>query len=42
LDIAEEGTENQYFAAFEDAEYKPPKLFIEYSTRESTGRGLEL
>ncbi|MCK4736423.1 MAG: PQQ-like beta-propeller repeat protein [Methanophagales archaeon] len=32
LNIAEEGTENQYFAAFEDAEYDAPKLFIEYST----------
>jgi hypothetical protein len=42
LDIAEEGTENQYFAAFEDAEYEAPKLFIEYSTDESTGGGLEL
>jgi hypothetical protein len=41
LDIAEEGTENQYFAAFEDAEYDAPKLFIEYSTGESTGGGLE-
>ncbi|MCK4241731.1 MAG: hypothetical protein KAX30_08925, partial [Candidatus Atribacteria bacterium] len=30
LDIAEEGTENQYFAAFENAEYEPPKLRIEY------------
>jgi parallel beta-helix repeat protein len=37
LDITEEGTENQYFAAFEDAEYEAPKLFIEYSTGESTG-----
>jgi hypothetical protein len=32
LDIAEEGIENQYFVAFEDAGYEPPKLFIEYST----------
>jgi hypothetical protein len=32
LDIREEGTENQYFAAFENAEYDPPKRFIEYST----------
>ena len=37
LDIAEEGTENQYFAAFENAEYEAPKLYIEYSTDESTG-----
>jgi hypothetical protein len=42
LDIAEEGTENQYFAAFENAEYDAPKLFIEYSTGDSTGGGLEL
>jgi sugar lactone lactonase YvrE len=42
LDIAEGDTENQYFAAFEDAEYEAPKLFIEYSTDESTGGGLEL
>jgi hypothetical protein len=28
-----------YFAAFEDAEYEAPKLYIEYSTGESTGRG---
>ena len=39
LDIAGECTENQYFAAFEDAEYEAPKLFIEYSTGESTGGG---
>ena len=37
FDITEEGAENQYFAAFEDAEYDAPKLFIEYSTGESTG-----
>jgi heat shock protein HslJ len=37
LVIAEEGTENQYFAAFEDAEYEAPKLYIEYSTGDSTG-----
>ncbi|RCV65692.1 Streptogramin lyase, partial [Methanophagales archaeon] len=36
LDIAEEGSENQYFAAFEDAEYEAPKLYVEYSTGEST------
>ena len=42
LDIAEEGTENQYFAAFEDAEYDAPKLFIEYSTGESTGGGSDI
>jgi hypothetical protein len=42
LDIAEECAENQYFAAFENAEYEAPKLFIEYSTDESTGGGLEL
>jgi hypothetical protein len=39
LGIAEEGTENQYFAAFEDAEYDAPKLYIEYSSGDSTGRG---
>ena len=37
LDIAGEGTENQYFAAFENAEYDAPKLYIVYSTDESTG-----
>jgi hypothetical protein len=37
FDIAEGDTENQYFAAFEDAEYVAPKLYIEYSTGESTG-----
>jgi hypothetical protein len=42
LDIAEEGTENQYFAAFEDAEYEPPKLYIEYSTGESTDGGSDI
>ena len=39
FDIAEEGSENQYFAAFENAEYEAPKLFIEYSTGDSTGGG---
>ena len=39
LDIAGEGTENQYFAAFENAEYEAPKLYVEYSTGESTGGG---
>jgi hypothetical protein len=42
LDIAEGGTENQYFAAFEDAEYEAPKLFIEYSTGESTSGGSDI
>ncbi|RCV65691.1 component of the Tol biopolymer transport system [Methanophagales archaeon] len=42
LDIVGGGTENQYFGAFENAEYEAPKLFIEYSTGESTGGGLEL
>ena len=42
LDIAEECTENQYFAAFEDAEYDAPKLYVEYSTDDSTGGGLKL
>jgi parallel beta-helix repeat protein len=27
LDMEEEGTENQYFAAFEDAEYEAPKIY---------------
>ena len=31
-----------YFAAFEDAEYETPKLFIEYSTGESTGGGSDI
>jgi hypothetical protein len=42
FDIAEGDTENQYFAAFEDAEYDAPKLFIEYSTGESTGGGSDI
>jgi TolB protein len=42
LDIVEGGTENQYFAAFENVEYEAPKLFIEYSTGVSTGGGLKL
>ena len=37
LDIAEEGTENQYFAAFEDAEYDAPKLYIEYYHKGCSG-----
>ena len=36
FDIAEGGTENQYFATFENAEYDAPKLYVEYSTGEST------
>jgi heat shock protein HslJ len=41
LDTVEQGTDgrNQYFAAFEHAEYEAPKLFIEYSTGDSTGGG---
>ena len=31
-----------YFAAFENAEYEAPKLFIEYSMGESTGGGLDI
>ncbi|MCK4736419.1 MAG: hypothetical protein KAT65_28455 [Methanophagales archaeon] len=31
-----------YFAAFEDAEYDAPKLFIEYSMAESTGGGSDI
>ena len=31
-----------YFAAFEDAEYEAPKLYIEYSTGESTGGGSDI
>jgi parallel beta-helix repeat protein len=42
FDIAEGGTENQYFAAFENAEYEAPKLFIEYSTGDSTGGGSDI
>jgi hypothetical protein len=42
FDIAEGDTENQYFAAFENAEYVAPKVYIEYSTGDSTGGGLEL
>ncbi|MCK4736420.1 MAG: META domain-containing protein [Methanophagales archaeon] len=36
LDIGEEGIGNQYFATFENAEYDAPKLYVEYSTGEST------
>jgi hypothetical protein len=31
-----------YFAAFEDAEYDAPKLYIEYSIGESTGGGSDI
>jgi hypothetical protein len=31
-----------YFAAFEDAEYEAPKLFIEYSMGDSTGGGSDI